>query len=191
MSDPSSEEMKQKAQIRQSMRRKIAEFTPEFKERASQAICRHLAELISPFPEKKVAIFAAMPNEPQLAELHTLLPKTQFHYPFCGANRKMTFHQVPHPSELILGRHGILAPDLARHPLVNPAQLDVIFCPGLAFTIHGHRLGQGGGYYDRYLVKTPQAQIFGVAFQTQIIPEIPCLAHDYSMQKIITELGLI
>lgn len=186
---PSSEEMNAKAQVRQIMRQKLANLTPEFKENASQEICRDLAEHIVTSSAKKIAIFAAAVHEPNLSELHHLLPAHEIHYPLCGVDRKMTFHHVPSPDELVAGKHSIAWPDPRIHPLVKPEDLDFILCPGLAFTKRGQRLGQGGGYYDRYLPLASQATVVGVAFSTQIIQEIPFSAHDFLMSGLITERG--
>lgn len=183
--------MNTKAQVRHHMRQKLRELPSAFKQKASEEICRHVAEKLARIPGKKIAIFAALPSEPNLAPLHAFLPEHEIHYPLCDNEGIMTFHHAPHPKQLEAGKHGILAPDPTRHPIVIPQELDIIFCPGIAFTKSGHRLGQGGGYYDRYLPQAVRAEVIGVAFSMQIIPEIPCLAHDHLVHKLVTEIGFL
>ena len=58
--------------------------------------------------------------------------------------------------------------------------------PGLAFDINGGRLGRGKGYYDFILAGTEGMKI-GIGFDWQITTEIPMLAHDVEMDRILTE----
>lgn len=97
----------------------------------------------------------------------------------------MEFLPVTHYDRLVPGPFGILEP-----PGGPPAgDLDVIICPGLAFTRDGHRLGQGGGYYDRALARFPQARKIAVAFPCQIVATLPHEPHDAIMDAVITPSG--
>ncbi|VDP90809.1 unnamed protein product [Echinostoma caproni] len=73
--------------------------------------------------------------------------------------------------------------------------LDLVIVPGLAFTMNGHRLGRGGGYYDRYLnwyrkVATERKLKFpllvAMAFCEQILEDLPMEPHDNKMDRVIT-----
>ena len=62
---------------------------------------------------------------------------------------------------------------------VDPASLDVVVVPGLAFTPDGRRLGQGGGHYDRFLRQLrPGCLTIGAAFAEQIVDDLPHEDHD-------------
>lgn len=75
---------------------------------------------------------------------------------------------------------------------VEISALDIILVPGLAFTRGGLRLGRGGGYYDRLLAHTDcRARRIGIAYDLQIIDDIPVEPHDQRVHQIITESGLI
>jgi 5-formyltetrahydrofolate cyclo-ligase len=63
----------------------------------------------------------------------------------------------------------------------------VVLVPGLAFDERGHRLGYGGGVYDRMLVKTPRAKHIGLFFAQQRLNKIPIETHDKPLHRIITE----
>jgi len=76
---------------------------------------------------------------------------------------------------------------LATAPKVVPA---IVLVPLLAFDATGHRLGYGGGYYDRTLRGLPAARAIGVAYAGQEVPLLPHMEHDHPLDAVITENGL-
>ena len=103
--------------------------------------------------------------------------------------KTLTFHQVFSFSELVPGPFNLLEPPY-QNPEIDIKKLDLIFVPGVAFDIKKGRIGYGGGFYDRVLVKTEAFKI-GVAFSFQIFKKLPLEAHDQRVDVIITEKGLI
>ena len=73
------------------------------------------------------------------------------------------------------------------HPLND---IDLIIVPGVAFDHRGYRLGYGGGYYDSLLMIYPKPTI-GLAYECQLVDEVPCDPHDLPVDKIITENQII
>ena len=71
--------------------------------------------------------------------------------------------------------------------VVPPSQIGVIIAPLVAFDGKGNRLGQGGGYYDKFM--TLQAFAVGVAFSCQQ-DEFPVEAHDVPLDAVVTEQGI-
>ena len=69
---------------------------------------------------------------------------------------------------------------------VDPATLDVVVVPGLAFDAAGRRVGHGGGHYDRMLAVGPAYRI-GAAFDFQICSHVPAESHDVAMDCIVTQ----
>ena len=63
----------------------------------------------------------------------------------------------------------------------------MVIAPGLAFTIEGARLGQGRGYYDRWLTENSYADTIALAYEHQILSVVPTSRHDVSVAEIITE----
>ena len=67
--------------------------------------------------------------------------------------------------------------------------LDLMLVPGMAFTQDGKRLGRGKGYYDTYLTKAEKRGIqpltIALAFNEQILPDIPVSNHDYLIKKVL------
>ena len=73
-------------------------------------------------------------------------------------------------------------------PVAEPydGSIDLVVVPGVAFDNNKNRLGRGKGYYDRFLVKHPNAYRLGVCFQFQMVAEVPTEPFDFPMNDIIT-----
>ena len=80
-----------------------------------------------------------------------------------------------------------------RHPLESAPEAipGFILVPLLAFDRRGHRLGYGGGYYDRTLAALPDAIPLGVAFAAQQADEVPVGPHDIPLPRIATEQAVL
>jgi 5-formyltetrahydrofolate cyclo-ligase len=71
---------------------------------------------------------------------------------------------------------------------IDPATLDVVIVPGLAFTADGHRLGQGGGHFDRFLPRLDDSCVtIGVCFREQLVAELPTSGHDVLVDLVISD----
>ena len=86
--------------------------------------------------------------------------------------------------ELKSGPLRIREPDKSC-PVVEMNRLDLILVPGVAFDLRGGRLGRGKGYYDRLLAGARGTKC-GVAFDEQIVSEIPVEPHDVRLNCILT-----
>jgi 5-formyltetrahydrofolate cyclo-ligase len=62
-----------------------------------------------------------------------------------------------------------------------------VVVPGVAFSQDGHRLGRGGGHYDATLAQMPRAVRLGVAFEAQLVAELPREPHDAPLDAVVTE----
>lgn len=78
-------------------------------------------------------------------------------------------------------------PSGVRYPAVGESiplsEVDVLLVPGMAFTLSGKRIGRGMGFYDRLLESFVGTSV-AVCFLEQIREDIPCMAHDQSVEKI-------
>ena len=101
----------------------------------------------------------------------------------------MEFRRVLDPAFLHPGRWGILEPPPDAE-LIPPQALSLLLIPALAVDKSGHRLGQGGGYYDRYLSHT-SCPLAALLLSGQVVPAIPCGERDYLVQWIITGNGIL
>jgi 5-formyltetrahydrofolate cyclo-ligase len=80
------------------------------------------------------------------------------------------------------GPFGIPEPD---GEAVDPATIDLVVVPGLAFTTDGRRLGQGKGYYDRFLPTTAAATV-AACFVEHVVDDLPTDSHDLRIGRLIT-----
>jgi len=97
-----------------------------------------------------------------------------------------------YPDDLQPGTWGILEPKPDCLRSVNPAEIDLVFVPGVAFDLSGNRVGYGGGFYDRFLLQTrPHTFYIALAFELQIKPYVYPDEHDIPVHWIVTENRLI
>ena len=87
-----------------------------------------------------------------------------------------------------LSRFGIREP---TGPEVEPAAIDLVLVPGVAFDRSGRRLGYGAGYYDQFLTRvSPGTPLVGTCFAIQIADRVPSEPHDRHVDVVVTERGL-
>lgn len=74
---------------------------------------------------------------------------------------------------------------------IDPSTIDLVVVPGVAFTVGGQRLGQGGGWYDRFLSQLRNdATAVGVCFEPQLVDALPVESHDVVLDLVVTEAGV-
>ena len=176
-----------KEQIRSDIKHVLKTLTDTEKYRETQSMLEKIAQYIKASPKvNTVASYAAMPFEMNLDELHSRFPEVSFCYPKCAKKRQMEFYSVRNLLELKESKYGIREPDESRHERVDPESIDLFLCPATAYTLDGERLGKGGGYYDRYLLrKRSDAVTFGVVFSCQIVSHLPTEAHDLLVDQVL------
>lgn len=95
------------------------------------------------------------------------------------------------PGTLRPGAYRILEPAEDALELWPPEALDLVVVPGLGFDPAGHRLGYGGGYYDRFLAGPASgAAAVGIAFEEQVLSNLPVDPLDRPMNAIVTDRGV-
>jgi 5-formyltetrahydrofolate cyclo-ligase len=85
-------------------------------------------------------------------------------------------------SGLEMGPHRHLQPTLEAEEVVP----DVALVPLLGFTAGGHRIGQGGGHYDRWLAANPSVPALGLAWDCQLLDWLPTEPHDVMLSGVVT-----
>lgn len=151
------------------------------------AITRY-AEDLALAPGTIVGGYHALPDEADPALLLERLVELGCHiaYPrVAGKGLPLEFHRVPDGEVLAPGAFGIHEP-LDSWPRAVP---NILLVPLLAFDAIGHRLGTGGGFYDRTLERLTVPAI-GIAYAGQEMSSIPHQAHDRTLDAILTEQGL-
>lgn len=79
----------------------------------------------------------------------------------------------------------------ASKEMLEPDGKTLIIMPGSVFDLQGHRIGYGGGFYDKFLSRHPVCSTIAVCYDFQIVEELPAEAHDISPQMIVSELRTI
>ena len=106
---------------------------------------------------------------------------------------KTSILKVDHlDKDLQPGPRGMSQPNPARCKLVPVQKIDIAIIPGLAFDEKGGRIGSGRGYYDRLIPELPATtRKVALAFEEQIIPQVPSESHDRHVDIIITDKRII
>jgi len=92
----------------------------------------------------------------------------------------------------VLSPSTFAVPEPVGHEIpADPADVRVVIVPMMAFDRHGHRLGYGAGYYDRFLSENTHMEKIGVAFSCQEMDLIPADENDVRMDVIVTEKDVI
>lgn len=92
------------------------------------------------------------------------------------------------PKKWKKGSFGVWEPEGER---VSLEELDFLLLPSLGYSKKGHRLGRGGGYYDRTLAGFPKEKLWGVGFQKfHPLPFAP-EPHDIAIGHLVTEEKVI
>jgi len=99
---------------------------------------------------------------------------------------------VPGPDVLRPGSMGIMEPDPLLCEPVDPALIDLVIVPGVAFDSTGGRIGYGKGCYDRFLPQLlDDVPIVGLAYDFQVLPRVPQESTDVRVDAIVTEKGIL
>lgn len=114
--------------------------------------------------------------------------------PWCDENQ-LRLSMIRSRNELAPRTIGLLEPvDEVRRDTrrdVSPEDVDLFLVPGLGFSVTGDRIGYGKGYYDRLLGRDLSGIRCGLAFQCQILDELPTDSSDVRMDLIVSETGLV
>jgi 5-formyltetrahydrofolate cyclo-ligase len=158
---------------------------------AVRAILRHLCTLPAYRRAARVALYWPADGEPDVRELasHARLRGKQLFLPVVSHGGAMRFAPWLNSTALRRNRFGIPEPVSARRRL-SATRLDLVIVPLVAFDARGHRLGMGGGYYDRALAGSRRRPFLaGVAFSLQQTRSIPAQPWDVPLDVVITERG--
>lgn len=104
--------------------------------------------------------------------------------------KDMIFYRIFSLEELTRSRFGILEPKDGAHRVI-PGEGDLMLVPAAAFDGKGYRIGYGGGYYDRYLAEYPQLYTIGLAFDFQMLDEVPREEFDLAVKEVLYPDGRI
>jgi len=179
-----------KHHLRKEMKQRLATIGPDEAAERSRLACRRLIELPEFQRAHAVMIYLTIPQEVETTELALagwqhgktiLAPRVNWD------QRHMLAVEVRSlESGVSSTRYGLWEPsDGEPWPIED---IDLVVVPALAFDRDGHRLGRGGGFYDRFLAEPKmRAASCGLAFAEQLLDELPRHAHDWPVDILVTD----
>lgn len=165
-----------------------AQLDPETRAALSSRIVARLEDLPELSQAGVVALYAPLGAEVELSGLCEKLARRAIRclYPkVLTGGRRLVFAES-RPELLVRGPLGALEPPESA-PLAAPPEIECVVVPGVAFSESGMRLGRGGGFYDATLADLPKARRIAVAYDFQVLPELPNEPHDVQMDFIVTD----
>jgi len=187
---------------RRRLRLRRQSLTAEERRRADRAIARRILTAGFIHSGRRTALYlAALPGE---ASLQLVIERgwrlgARLYAPriLSLRRRTMAFVALEPSTRIERSAYGLLEPT-ARDRVRNATRLDVVLLPLLGFDRAGHRLGMGGGFYDRFLHQRRDParawrhpRLVGVAYACQELDRIEPAAWDVGLDYVVTERELI
>jgi 5-formyltetrahydrofolate cyclo-ligase len=179
--------------LRRQLRDKLAAMPDDVRPHKSVVACSFIAASAEFAAARVVMLFLSIPTEVDTSPLAlkawqagktVVVPKVSWN------QRRML------PVEISsLNDHMTTSGPGVREPIegkpVPVDFIDFVVVPGLGFSEKGYRIGRGMGFYDRFLAQ-PEfiGTSCGLAFEEQIVPELPVLDHDIPLSMLVTDRGL-
>lgn len=175
-----------KNKIRQEMKIKVAALAPEEYYSLNFTIEQRFFNLPILQTSQTIMLYYSIDREVATVSIILKLLKAgkKVALPTCIDKTNIRAGIVDDLNELRPGVFGIHEPLLSSVEM-NPAEIDLLIVPGVAFDRNGRRLGHGAGYYDRFLSKTTGYKL-GLAYDFQMIDNLAYESHDVSMDALLT-----
>jgi len=177
----------EKSELRRRVRAARDAWSPEQRADASAGLCaaivalRPVAGTVMSYVAFGSEADLSTINDAVLADGHRLL------VPRVEGTEIVAVERVP-GGETRRSSFGIEEP---VGPPVEPAEIDLVLAPGVAFDRRGGRLGYGAGYYDGFLPKLPAGTpVIGVCFSVQVVDAVPVEEHDVRVDVVVSERGV-
>jgi len=177
-----------KAALRQDMRSRAGRIAAEERKQLSDAALKLLQLQPAWRQSRSVLLFAPLPDELDLwllLEAGLALGKQMGLPQYDSATASYSAARIQDcAQDLCAGRFGIREPKPACEKM-ELNRLDLVLVPGLAFDLHGSRLGRGKGFYDRLLANV-RGTTCGIAYDHQMVSVVPAEPHDIHVDCILT-----
>ena len=182
----------EKQQLRAIVRRLEAALAPEYKAKSARSIAHRLLAMPEYQEAQTVFCFVGTDREIDTRPIleDALAAGKTLCVPLCTEPGRMESRQITDLNQLVPGRYGLLEPT-ADTPVSPVDAIDFAVLPCVTCNYLGQRLGHGGGYYDRYLETHPGHKTIALAYEFQILQELPAEPYDKSVDMIVTEKRVI
>jgi len=180
-----------KKSLREKLLRRRDGIESEERRKKNAAIRKRLYASNDFRTAKRILFYASFRSEAETIKciIHALKLKKTVMLPLVDGKKKtLRIFQIKKISDLSSGFMGIPEPAALKSNERRPNDLDIAIIPGAGFDPEGNRLGYGAGYYDKLMSKSKRnIKKIALAFEEQIVREIPSENHDVKMDKIITD----
>jgi len=182
----------ERARLRSELRARRRSISASERIAGAQALAEHLLALRGQPVSGHVAGYWAMDGEIALHAWQMRLPRECVYcLPVLCDDQRLRFAPWRPGDALVSNHHGIPEPDLSPAALLEAASLSLVVVPLVGFDEHGHRLGMGGGWYDRSFAfrheRSAPPYLVGAAFALQQMPPLAAEAWDVRLDAICTE----
>jgi 5-formyltetrahydrofolate cyclo-ligase len=180
----------QKKQLRTELKQRRSAVPETTRTQMSQQIIQFLHEIDEFNQAKSLFCYLSYLSEVETSTLISsfLEQNIALAVPKIMGKIEMLAISLTDSSDLEPDKMGILTP---KSNQVAPNYFDIALTPGVAFTEKGERLGYGRGYYDRWFSKNQVKTKIGIAFEVQIIDELPTEETDIPLDILVTEKRII
>jgi 5-formyltetrahydrofolate cyclo-ligase len=183
-----------RAATRREMRAARAALAPGDRLVAADAVARAIASRPELQVPGYVAGYWAVGGELPLHFVQTRLAAGQvWCLPVVQGDGRLRFAPWRAGDPTVANRFGIPEPDVAPSSTLAPEDLAVVLLPLVGFDATGHRLGMGGGYYDRTFAfrhaGPPPPWLVGVGYALQEVADVGAEAWDVRLDAVVTEDG--
>lgn len=181
--------MTEREMLRKVMKRAREESSALHVLEMSARICERIIMMPEYLRAKRIFCYNALPMEVQTGGLirEILRSGRELYLPVTGKDNDMTAVRLYDPDDVHKGAFRVLEPNGSE--AIDPAELDLILTPGLAFDRKGGRIGYGAGCFDRFLPRC-RGVVVGLAFEMQLVDEVPMKEHDQRVDRVVTEAGI-
>ncbi|MBL1140735.1 MAG: 5-formyltetrahydrofolate cyclo-ligase [Proteobacteria bacterium] len=182
--------LEQKKQLRKTIKQQRSMLSKADRTKMSQQINQFLDEIPEFNQAKSIFCYISYLSEVETRPLISafLEQKLSMAVPKIIGKTEMLAVPLTDLSELEPDKMGILTPKTNQ---AVPDPFDIAITPGLGFTERGERLGYGRGYYDRWFANNKVKTKIGVAFELQIVDDLPLEDTDMPLDILVTEKRII
>ena len=186
---PSLREIKK--ELRREVRRRIASLDEKELEKSNEAIYNNLSMLPELQAAKRVFLYLSVGHEVDTRRLIRSLAAAgkTVALPVSLPKGRMYFAEYREDALQDGTVIDIPEPDATAERL-EPAKGEVMIVPGLCYDREGYRLGQGGGYYDRFISAHALFTV-GVGRDALLMERVPRGVYDVSVRCLVTESGVL